>query len=60
VAGPDVDAVEQALADAMIRAALAGEFDTVAMLTAELRTRREDRTGVISLDAERVRRGERR
>jgi hypothetical protein len=52
----DVDVVEQALADALTRAAAAGEFDTVAALTAELRARREARSGVVSLDAERAKR----
>jgi hypothetical protein len=51
------DAVEIALADALQRAALAGAFDVVAALTAELKARREAQAQVVSLDAERARRG---
>ena len=50
------DPVEMALADALQRAALAGAWDAVAMLTAELRARREARANVVKLDAERARR----
>ncbi|MGC4090882.1 MAG: hypothetical protein QM756_24020 [Polyangiaceae bacterium] len=42
--------------DALQRAAIAGAFDVVAALTAELKARREARAGVVSLDAERERR----
>ncbi|HET7543288.1 MAG TPA: hypothetical protein VFK05_25620 [Polyangiaceae bacterium] len=49
--------MEAALADALTRAARAGAFDVVATLTAELRARREARAKVVSLDAERERRG---
>jgi hypothetical protein len=52
-----VDVVEAALADALRRAAEAGAFDAVAALTAELKARREARDGVVSLGAERARRG---
>jgi hypothetical protein len=51
------DPVETALADALQRAALAGAWDAVAALTAELRARREARAKVVDLAAERERRG---
>jgi hypothetical protein len=53
---PSSDPVEAALADALQRAALAGAWDAVAALTAELRGRREARAGVIDLASERERR----
>ena len=53
----ELDAVEKALADAITKAATAGAFDAVTALTAELRARREARAQVVSLDAERARRG---
>ena len=54
---PVLDAVERALADALQRAALAGAFDVVTVLTAELRARRETRAQVVNLDTERAKRG---
>jgi hypothetical protein len=39
---------------------MAGAWDAVQALTAELKARRETRSGVVSLEAERVRRGERK
>ena len=52
-----VDAVEAALADALQRAALAGAFDAVAAITAELKARREARANVVRLDDARAKRG---
>lgn len=51
-----VDPVEHALAEALQRAALAGEWEAVSSLTAELRARRDARAGVVNLDAERAKR----
>lgn len=53
------DPVETALADALTRAATAGAWDAVSQLTTELKARREARAQVVSLDAERLRRGKR-
>ena len=53
----DVDPVDEALADALQRAARAEAWSTVEVLTNELRARREARAQVVSLDAERRRRG---
>jgi hypothetical protein len=55
-----MDPVQAALAEALRRAALAGEWGTVQALTSELRARREAHAGVVSLDAERAKRGERK
>jgi hypothetical protein len=52
-----VDAVEVALAEALQRAAVAGAFDAVAAITAELKARREARANVVVLSAERAKRG---
>jgi hypothetical protein len=54
--GSSPDVVEQALADAIGKAATAGAWGAVEALTAELRARREARAGVLFLDAERDRR----
>jgi hypothetical protein len=54
--GPPSDTVETALADALQRAALAGAWDAVMALTAELKARREARARVVDLAAERARR----
>jgi hypothetical protein len=51
-----VDPIEQALADALTKAALAGAWDTVRSLTDELQARRRARVGVVPLDAARKRR----
>jgi translation initiation factor 2B subunit (eIF-2B alpha/beta/delta family) len=51
------DPVEVALADALTRAAVSNQWDAVAALTSELRARREAQAQVVSLDAERARRG---
>jgi integrase len=51
-----VDPVEQALADALQRAAAAGQWNAVEVLTRELGARREARAGVVRLDLERGRR----
>jgi hypothetical protein len=53
------DPVDVALGDAIHRAARAEAWSTVEVLTAELRARREARTRVVSLEAERSRRGRR-
>ena len=52
-----VDQVEGALADAITKAAAAGEWGTVEALTRELRARREARASVVELAAERKRGG---
>jgi hypothetical protein len=52
-----VDPVEQALADALGRAARSGEWGTVETLSRELTARREARSGVIDIAVERKRRG---
>jgi hypothetical protein len=51
------DPVEQALADSITKAVAAGRFDMLPDLVAELAARRKARAGVVSLDAERTRRG---
>jgi hypothetical protein len=51
------DEVERALADAIRKAATAGRFDVLPGLAAELEARRKARAAVVSLDAERARRG---
>ncbi|HEY3235484.1 MAG TPA: hypothetical protein VGJ84_12275 [Polyangiaceae bacterium] len=51
------DPVEAALADALTRASVAGEWTVVAQLAAELQARREARAKVVQLDSERARRG---
>jgi len=50
------DAVERAIADALLRASRAEAWDTVRALTDELRARRAARAGVVDLEAERSRR----
>ena len=50
------DVVEAALADALRKAATAGEWQAVEALARELRIRREAREGVVELDAERAKR----
>jgi hypothetical protein len=42
------DVVEAALAEAIAKPAAAGAFDAVAVLTGELRARREARTGALT------------
>jgi len=53
------DPVELALARALEGATAAGEWSTVAQLARELEARRTARVGVVSIEAERKRRGER-
>ena len=57
--GPDFDPVELALATALEQAAQAQQWQTVEVLSRELTARREARAAVVSLDAERARRGAR-
>lgn len=57
--GAMVDPIESALADALTRAATAGDFDAVKAIVAELEARRKARAGVVELDAERAKRGRR-
>jgi integrase len=57
-AGPPLDPVETALADAIAKAAAAGAWEAVAACTAELRARREARVNVVSLEAARRRKGQ--
>lgn len=52
----DFDPVEQALADALGRAAAASQWSTVELLSRELQARREARAGVVDLRAERRKR----
>lgn len=47
------DPIEIALADALTRAAAAGQWTTVEALSRELQARRQARSGVASLDAAR-------
>jgi hypothetical protein len=54
--GDPVDPVEAALADALTRAAQAGEWGVVETLSRELTARREARANVVQLDAARKRR----
>ena len=54
---PIQDPVEVALAEALKRAAEAGQWDVVATLARELQARREARAGVVDLEAARKRRG---
>jgi len=51
------DPVEIALADAITRASVAGQWTTVEVLARELEGRRKARSGVVSLEAARARRG---
>jgi hypothetical protein len=51
-----IDPVEQALSEALLRASRAEAWDTVQILTEELRARRTARAGVVSLEAERLKR----
>ena len=51
-----VDPIEEALAAAITKASTAGAWDAVQALTAELRARREARSGIVRLDAERAKR----
>lgn len=51
------DVVEAALAGALERAAAAGQWSTVEVLSRELTARREARAGVVSIQAERAKRG---
>jgi len=53
------DPMELALAHALEGATAAGEWTTVAQLARELEARRTARVGVVSLEAERKRRGDR-
>lgn len=54
---PQDDPVEAALAEALRGATAAGQWTVVAQLAGELEARRKARAGVVSLDAERVKRG---
>jgi hypothetical protein len=51
-----MDPVETALADALTKAAVAGQWSAVDALTAELKARREARAKVVMLDTARRRR----
>ena len=51
------DVVEAALADALARAAAAGQWEAVGALTRELEARRRARIGVVDLDAARAKGG---
>lgn len=51
------DAVESALADAITKAAAAGQWDAVQALTGELQARRQARAGAVDLASERAKRG---
>jgi hypothetical protein len=53
---PPEDAVEAALAAALARASLAGEWSVVATLAGEMQARRLSRADVPRLDVERARR----
>jgi 16S rRNA C1402 (ribose-2'-O) methylase RsmI len=53
---PVADAVEIALADALTKAANAGQWETVSQLARELEARRRAREAVVDLDAERAKR----
>jgi integrase len=53
----DNDPVEVALAQALVRAADAGQWQVVGQLATELETRRRARSTVVHLDAERLKRG---
>ena len=53
------DPVEAALADAISKAALAGDFEVVGKIVAELEARRRARLAVVDLAAERAKRGSR-
>jgi len=55
-----VDVVEQALSESLLRASRDGAHDTVKALVDELRARRAARTGVVSLEVERAKRGGKR
>ncbi len=50
------DVVEQALAEALLRASRDGAHDVVKVLVDELRARRAARAGVVDLDAARAKR----
>ncbi|MEI9940499.1 MAG: hypothetical protein WDO69_25065 [Pseudomonadota bacterium] len=52
----DADPIEQALADAITKAAAAGAFDVLPKLVTELEARRKARLEVVDLAAERARR----
>lgn len=54
--GPSPDAVEAALSEALSKAAAAGQWTTVEVLSRELTARRESRATVVPLDAVRRRR----
>jgi hypothetical protein len=54
--GNQTDPVEVALADALTRAAQAGQWSTVETLSRELQLRREARAGVVDLAGVRRRR----
>ena len=53
---PTGDPVESAIADALSRAAAAGQWTTVEVLARELGARREAHAGVVHLHEERARR----
>jgi hypothetical protein len=54
---PNQDPIEVALADALMRASVARQWDVVAMLARELQARREARARVVELEGARKRRG---
>ncbi len=54
---PDVDPIEAALAMALEKATAASRWDVVAQLVGEIKTRREARLQVVSLDDARKRKG---
>jgi hypothetical protein len=53
----EIDPVESALADAIVKASVAGQWTTVDVLSRELTARREARANVVPLGAVRARRG---
>jgi len=57
VSAPEPDAVEQALAAALVGATAAGQWEVVARLAGELEARRKARSGTVDLASERAKRG---
>jgi len=57
VSALEPDAVEQALAAALVGATAAGQWEVVARLAAELEARRKARSGTVDLAIERAKRG---
>jgi hypothetical protein len=59
ITAPEPDAVEAALAAALVGATNASQWEVVARLAGELEARRRARLGTVDLQAERARRGKR-